>query len=46
LSEIDRIGGMTQWNDTKILDGATAPASGTAGTYVFHVGAQMPKPLV
>jgi len=40
LSEIDRIGGMTQWNDTKILDGATAPASGTAGTYVFHVGAQ------
>ena len=40
LNEIDRIGGMTQWNDTKILDGATAPASGTAGTYVFHVGAQ------
>ena len=40
LSEIDRIGGMTQWNDTKILDGTTAPASGTAGTYVFHVGAQ------
>jgi flagellin len=40
LGEIDRIGGMTQWNDTKILDGATAPASGTAGTYVFHVGAQ------
>ncbi len=40
LSEIDRIGNMTQWNDTKILDGATAPASGTAGTYVFHVGAQ------
>ena len=40
LGEIDRIGGMTQWNDTKILDGTTAPASGTAGTYVFHVGAQ------
>ena len=40
LNEIDRIGGMTQWNDTKILDGATPPASGTAGTYVFHVGAQ------
>ena len=40
LSEIDRIGDMTQWNDTKILDGTTAPASGTAGTYVFHVGAQ------
>lgn len=40
LGEIDRIGGMTQWNDTKILDGTTAPASGTAGTFVFHVGAQ------
>ena len=40
LSEIDRIGGMTQWNDTKILDGTTAPASGVAGTYVFHIGAQ------
>ena len=40
LSEIDRIGGMTQWNDTKILDGTTAAASGVAGTYVFHVGAQ------
>ena len=40
LSEIDRIGGMTQWNDTKILDGATAPASGVPGTYVFHIGAQ------
>jgi flagellin len=40
LSEIDRIGGMTQWNDTKILDGTTAAASGVAGTYVFHIGAQ------
>ena len=40
LSEIDRIGDMTQWNDTKILDGTTAAASGVAGTYVFHVGAQ------
>ena len=40
LSEIDRIGDMTQWNDTKILDGTTAPASGVPGTYVFHIGAQ------
>jgi flagellin len=40
LSEIDRIGDMTQWNDTKILDGTTAAASGVAGTYVFHIGAQ------
>ena len=40
LGEIDRIGGMTQWNDTKILDGTTAPASGVPGTYVFHIGAQ------
>ena len=40
LNEIDRIGDMTQWNDTKILDGTTAAASGVAGTYVFHVGAQ------
>ena len=40
LSEIDRIGDMTQWNDTKILDGTTPASSGVAGTYVFHVGAQ------
>jgi len=40
LNEIDRIGGMTQWNDTKILDGTTPAASGIAGTYVFHIGAQ------
>jgi flagellin len=40
LNEIDRIGDMTQWNDTKILDGTTAAASGVAGTYVFHIGAQ------
>jgi len=40
LNEIDRIGDMTQWNDTKILDGTTPASSGVAGTYVFHVGAQ------
>jgi len=40
LNEIDRIGGMTQWNDTKILDGTTPAASGIAGTFVFHIGAQ------
>jgi len=40
LNEIDRIGDMTQWNDTKILDGTTPAASGVAGTYVFHIGAQ------
>jgi len=40
LNEIDRIGDMTQWNDTKILDGTTAAASGVAGSYVFHIGAQ------
>jgi flagellin len=40
LNEIDRIGDMTQWNDTKILDGTTPASSGVAGTYVFHIGAQ------
>jgi flagellin len=36
-TEIDRIGANTQWNDTKILDGS-APASGTAGSFVFQIG--------
>ena len=36
-SEIDRIGGNTQWNDTKLLDGIGG-ASGVAGKYSFQVG--------
>lgn len=36
-TEIDRIGGNTQWNDTKLLDGSGG-ASGTAGKYSFQVG--------
>lgn len=36
-TEIDRIGGNTQWNDTKLLDG-TGGASGVTGKYSFQVG--------
>jgi flagellin len=37
LTEVDRIGGATQWNGKNLLD-ATGGAAG-AGTYVFQVGA-------
>lgn len=37
LTEVDRIGGATQWNGKNLLD-ATGGAGG-AGTYVFQVGA-------
>jgi flagellin len=43
LSEVDRIGGNTQWNGANVLD--ASGGGNTAGTYVFQVGANQTQSI-
>jgi len=41
LTEIDRIGSKTRWNDRDLLTGVAVRTGGTAGLHTFQVGSEL-----